>query len=645
MGSIIDHCVILICIFAIHFTVSAQTFKNAKSADPKAVRLFTEGNKEQGNRRIENAKKLYLDALKKEPGYTDPMINLAGIYNSDGKTDSVILLLEKVLRLDPNPTARVLFTLANTYYQQGEYAKALPLLEQYLHSDAKNSNSLEKANVMITNARFAIEAMQHPVAFQPQALPDMINSAAPEYLPSISADGKVFVFTRVVDRQEDLYYSIHTSSGWSDAQMIPGINTPRFNEGGQAISPDGKMLVFTGCGYPNGVGNCDLYISYFRNGTWTKPQNMGEVINTKGWESQPAFSPDGNTLFFSSERELGYGRRDIWYSERGPNGKWKTPANLGAPINTTTNEASPFMAADNQTLYFMSDGHPGMGGMDLFMTRRLDKDTWSEPINLGYPLNTRGDEGALVINTAGDTAFFTSTSSNKKMTDQGLFNSDLYFFILPTNIRPKPASYFKATILDALTHKPIQSQVNITGLKNRQSKFQMQADKDGAILMPLVAGENYGIQIFYPGYIFISDQFSIPEMINGFKPYEKTFLLEKIDNYIGKPLLMQNIYFESGSAMLDSVSLAEISVLAEALKRDQALKATILGHTDNIGSEKDNQLLSEQRAKSVVKALTVMGIAASRLDTKGYGESKPLTSNDTDSGRSQNRRTEVVFSR
>ena len=629
----------------IQFTATAQTFKTNTTADPKAVSLYKEASQASGNRRYEDAKKLYFSALKKEPGYTEPMIGLAGLYNSDGKNDSVILMLSKVIELDPNPSARVLFTLASSYFSEGEYTQAKPLLEKYLRADAKNSNSLEKAKVMLTNTTFAIEAKQNPVPFEARPLSAQINSPQPEYLPSISADGKVLVFTRTTDKQEDLYYSLREGDGWTEAALMPGINTPRFNEGAQAISPDGKVLVFTGCGHPGGFGNCDLYISYLNNGTWTRPVNMGENINTRGWESQPAFSPDGNTLFFSSERDLGYGRRDIWYSERSPSGKWKTPVNLGAPVNTTSSEGSPFMAADNETLYFMSDGHPGMGGMDLFMTRRQGKDVWSTPVNLGYPINTRGIEGAMVVNTAGDTAFFTSTGSDKKMTNQGLYDSDIYYFVLHEKIRPRPASYFRAIVLDAESSQPVRAQVNITGITSGQPLMRQRTDAEGSVLMPLPAGEDYGIQLYAPGYIFISDHFSIPAQLSDFKPYEQTFYLDKIDKHLGKPMVMRNIYFETGSATLDSVSLAEIGILAEALKYDAALKATILGHTDNVGSEKDNQMLSEQRAQSVIRALVKMGIPAARLSATGHGESRPLASNETDEGRSQNRRTEVVFTR
>ena len=629
----------------IQFTATAQTFKTNTTADPKAVSLYKEASQASGNRRYEDAKKLYFSALKKEPGYTEPMIGLAGLYNSDGKNDSVILMLSKVIELDPNPSARVLFTLASSYFSEGEYTQAKPLLEKYLRADAKNSNSLEKAKVMLTNTTFAIEAKQNPVPFEARPLSAQINSPQPEYLPSISADGKVLVFTRTTDKQEDLYYSLREGDGWTEAALMPGINTPRFNEGAQAISPDGKVLVFTGCGHPGGFGNCDLYISYLNNGTWTRPVNMGENINTRGWESQPAFSPDGNTLFFSSERDLGYGRRDIWYSERSPSGKWKTPVNLGAPVNTTSSEGSPFMAADNETLYFMSDGHPGMGGMDLFMTRRQGKDVWSTPVNLGYPINTRGIEGAMVVNTAGDTAFFTSTGSDKKMTNQGLYDSDIYYFVLHEKIRPRPASYFRAIVLDAESSQPVRAQVNITGITSGQPLMRQRTDVEGSVLMPLPAGEDYGIQLYAPGYIFISDHFSIPAQLSDFKPYEQTFYLDKIDKHLGKPMVMRNIYFETGSATLDSVSLAEIGILAEALRYDAALKATILGHTDNVGSEKDNQMLSEQRAQSVIRALVKMGIPAARLSATGHGESRPLASNETDEGRSQNRRTEVVFTR
>ncbi|MBK8843489.1 MAG: PD40 domain-containing protein [Saprospiraceae bacterium] len=316
---------------------------------------------------------------------------------------------------------------------------------------------------------FAIEAKKKPRLFSPIRLSDSINTYRPEYLPSISADEELLVFSRMIDRQEDLYYSQWNKDHWSRAQPLEGVNTEKYNEAGHCVSADGKTIVFTGCNMPGGLGSCDLYISYFKNGRWTQPANLDSPINTPGWESQPSLSADGNVLYFSSERPGGYGLRDIWHTEKSASGRWSTPKNIGAPINTTRNDSSPFIHADNQTLYFMSDGLPGMGGTDLFFSKRIDTEHWDVPINLGYPINTIGNEGALVVNIDGDKAYYTSTGAKSLQDKDGLENTDIYSFELDKEIRPQSVSFFKALVLDATSSKPIVSGVKITDIQKNLS--------------------------------------------------------------------------------------------------------------------------------------------------------------------------------
>ncbi|HQW10903.1 MAG TPA: OmpA family protein [Saprospiraceae bacterium] len=625
--------------------LKSQTYKTIKEADKKAAALYESGMKQSSERKYQEAKLSFRKAINTEPTFLDAITQLAAIYNSEKRSDSTILLLERVLSIDPKPSPRVLFTLGSNYYQAAQYDKALPLIERYMKADITNANSLERARIIKQNCEFAIEAIKHPEPFEPIKLPAEINTSEPEYLPSLSADGSTLVYSRTTDRQEDLYYSIRTNDGWSYGVQIPGINTEKYNEAGQCISADGKTLVFTGCSMPGGIGSCDLYISYLENSKWSKPKNMGAAINTRGWESQPSLSPDGNTLYFASERADGYGHTDIWVSEKGPDGNWKIAENIGSPINTPSNDGSPFIHADNQTLYFMSDGHPGMGGMDLFMSKKIGDKKWSVPVNLGYPINTIGDEGALVINAAGDTAYFTSTGKEKTLGSQGIYNTDIYLFELPKNIRPIATTYFRAVVLDSLTRKPLASHLNITGIKASRPFYSGEVGKDGTLLIPLPSDEDYGLQIFAPGYIFISEKIDVPPAINSLIPFEKVFLMDKIEDHLGKPYVMHNIYFESGSSELNTISDNELKILAQALVSDRKLKVRILGHTDNIGTEADNLKLSTERAKNVAKALGKYNIEPERILYKGYGESRPLAPNDTEVGRKINRRTEFEFLR
>lgn len=623
--------------------MEAQSFKTLKDSDEKTKKYFEEGRKAAMAQAFGTAKARYRKALDVTPDLQDALLELAGIYFSQKNEDSCIYYLNEIKKINPQPTARVYYTLATIYYNKGDYEKALPELDKYLASDIKNAKSAEDAVLKRNNCLFAIEAKKRPRMFEPRALSDSINTTAPEYLPSISADGELLVFSKMTNRQEDLFVSQKTGDEWGKALPLDGVNTEKYNEAGHCISADGKTIVFTGCNMPGGLGSCDLYVSYFRKNRWTKPENLGAPVNTKGWESQPSLSADGRMLYFSSERPGGFGLKDIWVSERNDLGKWSTPENIGAPVNTPRNEGSPFIHPDNQTLYFMSDGLPGMGGTDLYISHRTEDGSWSEPVNLGYPINTLGNEGALVVNTTGDRAFYTSVKPGSVRDKDGMEDTDIFWFELDPELRPKPVSFFKAFVLDKDSKKPVESGVKVTDISSNALYYQGNTADDGSTLVCLPRGDRYGIQIIAPGYIFISEAVMLPDSEDVDRPHIATYFLQKIGEAVGQPFVLKNIFFESGSAQLSEVSNAELEVLVDLMKANPTLKVQINGHTDNVGSEQDNLLLSQQRAEAVTNALKKSGIPSASLIAKGYGETRPVSGNDSEEGRRQNRRIEFVL--
>lgn len=216
--------------------------------------------------------------------------------------------------------------------------------------------------------------------FEPFNLGPSINSTDHEYLPSLTADGRTLVFTRRIMGQEDLFESTRRDTGWTKAVPLTEINT-RDNEGAHCISADGNLLLFTACNRTSGLGSCDIFYSQKIDGRWRAPGGIGKPINSEFWESQPSLSADGRTLFFASDRPGGYGGSDIWVSYLDASNRWTNPVNLGNTVNTTGSDQSPFLHPDGVTLYFSSDGHPGMGGTDLYFTR-WDGKKWSTPVNL-----------------------------------------------------------------------------------------------------------------------------------------------------------------------------------------------------------------------------------------------------------------------
>lgn len=634
--------IIIIIILAVSgiSALSAQTYLTLKDVDKKTYAIFIEGRKMAMQQAFGIAKGKYREALERTPNFQDAMMELAGIYFSQKNSDSSIYYLKRVKEINPHPSARVYFTLATLYYQEEKFREAIPEYESYLASDLKNPRSVQDAQIRLANCKFAIDAMAHPKEFDPQPLSDLINTDLPEYLPSISADGSLLIYSRMIDLQEDLYYSEYDGKEWSVGRPLEGVNTEQFNEAGHCISADGKTIVFTGCNRPDGMGSCDLYISYLRKGRWTEPRNMGNPVNTAGWESQPSLSADGNTLFFASDRPGGYGFKDIWYSERSDAGKWSVPRNIMAPVNTTKNDGSPFIHPDNQTLYFMSDGLPGMGGTDLYISRKDEDGQWSMPQNLGYPINTTGNEGALVVNTLGNKAFFTAPKQKGAPRVNGMEDTDIYWFDLDKSLRPQPVSYFKALVVDSISRKPLQCEVQVTEISGEKFYYKGTTADDGTTLICLPKSKLYGIQINAPGYIFISESIMLPDSGDVDHPHIGTYLMKRIEESKHLPMVLKNIYFTSGSDTLSGVSDVELKVLVRMVQSNPGIRIQINGHTDDVGSEMDNMNLSERRAGAVKRRLVQLGLPPELIAVKGYGESRPCAENKTEAGRSKNRRIE-----
>lgn len=351
---------------------------------------------------------------------------------------------EKALKYEPN-FAEVRLTMAAWYMAHDSIDLAEMELRSFLASDkGKHKKWSASARYDLECIAFRRQAMANPVPFSPENMGPAVNSEYDEYMPTLSADGTMLIFTRRFPRtelsqtnsaeEEDFYCCRWMDDHWSKAvRMAEPVNSYD-NEGSGCLSQDGRMLYFTACGREDGAGRCDLYICYRKGNGWSRPQNMGPGVNGKGWESQPCLSIDGQTLYFVSDRDGGQGGLDIWMS-RMVEGQWSSPVNMGSAINTSGDEKSPFISFDNQTFYFASNGHIGMGGMDLFVSRRTSDTTWGEPENLGYPINTSGDESSLIVSPDGGTAYF----SSDKFGGQGRL--DLYSFALPEQARAEAVAY------------------------------------------------------------------------------------------------------------------------------------------------------------------------------------------------------------
>lgn len=560
--------------------------------------------------------------------------------------DNAFKVFSKAWQVKDASDAKLAQILSRLYEEKEDYKSAISVIDEHLTQLDNSDRDFDFFQKRINTLKFRKETFENPIDIEMKALPPEINGPEGDVLPALNADGSALVYTKIYApqhmnspfqkiSQEDLFIAYINEDGqFNPAVPISELNTPQ-NEGAHCFSQDGRILIFTACEKPGMRQNgCDLYISFKKDGLWSEPVNMGPQINTRYWESQPSLSPDNKTLYFSSNRKGGYGKNDIWKVSL-KNGKWTNAINLGPIINTKENEASPFIHADNATLYFRSNGHTGMGDYDLFVSRKQNDD-WTKPLNLGYPINTIAEEGPLFIELNGKYGLYSTDKFNEKR------NYDIYRFELPEHLRPNPASYIKFKVKDKVSQQALSSTITITVVNDSLNTIQLTTDKKGEALHIIQLGE-YLLNVDNPAYIFYSDKIDIKDVSDLSEARTIEILLEPINKLEANTIdamVLKNIFFESGSANLLPKSIPEIKSLNRFLHSDSKIALTIIGHTDDIGDEEDNMELSINRAKAVYDKLLELGADASRLKYEGLGETQPLVDNTSDENRSINRRTE-----
>lgn len=635
------------------FTISLFAQKEYTSSVPKAVRNFESALKYYDARKNTEAIESLEEAIKADTLFVEAYLLKANVYTDMKQKDKAIDAYRDAIRVKPDFFPNTYFSLANLEYITGKYSDAKTHYEKFLTYPKIKSNLADNAKQMISNCAFAEQAVKNPVAFNPVNMGDSINTADEEYFPAITADGKTFLFTRRIKtldpsghstQQEDFYVSSFVKNYWAKARPVTEINTSG-NEGAPSLSADGQYLFFTACqemfeseGARKTNGSCDIFISKKIGDKFGEPRNLEAPVNSGTWESQPSFSSDGRTLYFVRKIKEASGKtqRDILVTHIGDNSQWSEPVSVSDKINTPGDEMSVFIHPDDQTLYFSSDGHPGMGGLDIFMSKRSPTGEWGEPINLGYPINTTGDENSLLVSPTGETAFFASDRPGGK---GGL---DLYQFQLPESMRPQPVTYMKGKVYDIETKKPLAASFELIDLATNKTVVSSTANSgNGEFLVCLPTGKSYALNVSKDGYLFYSENFQLKDPKSAKEPLMKDVGMKPIK--VGASVVLKNIFFEFNKYDLKDESKTELGKLIVFLNKNQGIHIEISGHTDNIGGKQYNQQLSESRSKSVYDYLIQNGISADRLHFKGYGDTMPIADNSTDQGRAQNRRTEFTI--
>lgn len=623
--------VLLFILLLLTFSCFAQ--EKLSSSNARALSAYQRSNLSINQKLYNTAIRDLEEALRHDPNFLEAHYRLGDVYKIQMLYRKSLEAYQFVEKNNAYLTKHLGFEIAECYFNLHRYDSAIFYFEAYAQTPDLSENRKKVLNKYLVNAKFAAEAIQKPVPYEPKNLGANINTANQEYLPTVTADDSTLIFTRR-STQEDFYVSNRIDeSTWTKAVSLSNIINTTGNEGAQCISPDGQYLYFAGCGRADGLGKCDIYFSKLEGNAWSKPQNIGAPINSPYWESQPSISPDGKTLYFVSDRKGGYGSYDIYLSRYLGNGKWSNPVNLGPNINTDGSELSPFIHSDNQTLYFSSDGWPGFGEHDIFYAKKLSNKMFDKAKNIGYPINTSQEESSLFISNDGKKAMFASATLN------GFGGIDLYSFELYEEARPNKVTFVKGTVFDRNTQRKLSSSVEIIDVSSGDTVALTSSNEaTGQFLASIPVGKTYAFNVYKEGYLFYSDQFVLKNS-KTVTPYYLPVGLSPIS--VGEKIALRNIFYETNSYTLQNESKYEIIKLRDLMKSNPTVRIEISGHTDNVGNDAANQTLSTNRAKSVYDQLIKMGIASSRLVYKGYGKTQPIDVNTTEQGRAKNRRTEI----
>jgi len=659
---------ILIFLFLQGLTAFAQQDTGCGGTDnKKALELYTKGidkKKYQQNERMGFLKQ----ALDLEPDYAAANFAL-------GEENVKFAMLNKPP--DYSPSVPYFMAVIKTcphyhsdpYYFIGisspdpnvaiEYLqKFIDFKDDDLKKYSKNYDDyLYAAKQKLKSAKFYRDLYSKKVPFEPHIVKGLCTSYD-EYLAIISPDNQLSFFTRKMPVKKDLNSAVGAEDNMKEYFMIshrqtdgifetgspmPSPFNRGLNEGGPSITIDNNHLYFT-IGKPSddGGSSYQLYTCDFSAGKWGEIKNMGIINEPSSWNSQPSISSDGQTLYFSSNRPGGNSKCHIYESTKDAAGDWGAAVSLGPIINSPGgNEKTPFIHSDSHTLYFSSDGWPGVGGFDIFYSRMDSSGKWTEPKNIGYPINSEGDDLGFFVSTDGKTGYFCSNDPNRA-NGENLGGYDIYQFDLYKEARPEKVALLTGKITDAdgslLTGAPI----TITNVKTHKTAAVI-SDTVNASFSAVVnesEAQQYVVTVNKKGYAFNSSVVTAKDTFTG-KPTKMDFNMKPIAT--GGNYVLNNIYYKTNSAQLETISLAVIKEFAKYMKTNPTIKVKIAGYTDNVGNDQSNKSLSSDRAFTVMQALAKEGIKGDRLSFQGYGAANPVASNDTEGGRQKNRRTEFII--
>ena len=605
------------------------------SNNKKAVKLYEEARSLIGARDFDKASERLQLAIDKDPDFAEAYLKLASIYQIKFNDSLQFWCYRQVIDRYPDTPkfSSSWYLLGSNAFKNGNYEETLKYLGKYLELTSEKGRYASSAKLLIDNSHFAINYKTNDFQFNPRPLPKVVNQFKQQYFPVLTVDQNTLLFIKRQGDEEILQTDKDKNGNWQEPHSISDNINSEYNEGTCSISADGRMLVFTSCMGRQGYGSCDLYVSYKTGNAWSVPENMGEVINSPSWDSQPSLSADGRTLYFVSNRSGGFGSRDIYVSQQNEAGEWQSPQNVGSSINTSFDDISPFIHPNGQRLYFATNGRLGFGGFDIYFSDKKSASEWLAPTNFGYPINTHDDEVSMFISSDGAKGYY----SHEERTKESVL-STLYEIDIPPKLQVEhKSSYVFGKVMDGETNTPLKATVSLINLDSNNSVEKVRSDSvTGDYLIVITQGAQYGLFAESEGYLYKSENFNLTEKL--LIPVKINLKLEKIKP--GARVVLKNIFFEFDSYNLTSTSKAELNRVLHLLNTNKTLRVEISGYTDNVGTEKYNLELSEKRAEAVYNYLVKNGVDKTKLGFRGYGASNFLNSNNTEEERAKNRRIE-----
>jgi outer membrane protein OmpA-like peptidoglycan-associated protein/tetratricopeptide (TPR) repeat protein len=608
--------------------------KKAISAYKDAEKLYLEGNMEAALPKLENA-------IGYDQNFIEAWLLKGDVERDLGFNFEALLTYKKVISIDGDFFPVTYYFAGNLSLEAGLYDESVSFFESFLlYNNVRPEIQLQTLD-KLASARFGSYAMSHPNSDSIQILNDSINSTADEYINSLRFDNNEMLFTRRFKPDsmlsdgllmEKFFLSKKVQDFWQKADDL-NLNWPVDDQiGALSVSADGNTMYFAACGLQDGFGSCDIYQSTLVNNAWEQPVNLGERVNSTGWDSQPCISADGNQLYFVSKRKGGFGESDLWKCVRLSDGSWSDAINLGEFLNTSGNEMAPYLHADGKSLYFSSTGHIGMGNADLFLSRLDGADRWSKPENLGFPVNTIGEELNIIYNSDGNQAYI---SCNRK---DGFGGFDIYSVLPDTKNKPAAVSFVKVIVRDSISKVYLSSDYNIIDLKSTIEIVSGLTDqRTGSFIQALPNGKQYSLLVRKSGYCIHTEHFNLEKRSDN-QPLIIEILLLPIK--IGSTIVLNNVFFDVDKSEIKSESISELNHVVDFLSLNPEIKIELGGHTDSDGDTNSNLKLSSDRAESVRNYLIGKGIVEDRITAKGYGSTIPVATNLTMEGKRMNRRTE-----